>query len=110
VGREEEAATLFGHAPPPPRSAPSDSPPHVGAVAVGQKACLFAPNDPSEAGDEDCRQCVLADSGVGPRPTHFQRFEGDPNPVDVDFRFERFAEVTPDAYASDHCPVFFEVP
>jgi hypothetical protein len=53
---------------------------------------------------------VLADGGVGPRLTHFQRFEGDPNPVDVDFRFERFAEVTPDAYASDHCPIFFEVP
>jgi hypothetical protein len=32
---------------------------------------------------------VLADGGVGPSRTHFQRLEGDPDPVEVDFRFER---------------------
>ena len=53
---------------------------------------------------------ILADGGLGPKLTHFQRFDGDPNPVDVDFRFERFEEVTPEAYASDHCPIFLEFP
>jgi CrcB protein len=37
-----------------------------------------------------------------------ERFDADP--VDVDFRFERFEGVTPEAYASDHCPVFVRVP
>jgi endonuclease/exonuclease/phosphatase family metal-dependent hydrolase len=53
---------------------------------------------------------ILVDGGIGPKLTHLQRFDGDPDPVDIDFRFERFAGVTPEAYASDHCPVFFEVP
>ena len=53
---------------------------------------------------------MLADGGIGPKLTHLQHFDGDPNPVDVDFRFERFEGVTPEAYASDHCAVFFEVP
>jgi endonuclease/exonuclease/phosphatase family metal-dependent hydrolase len=53
---------------------------------------------------------TLADGGVGPRQTHFLRTDDDANPTPVDFRFDRFAEVTPDTYASDHCPVFFEVP
>jgi hypothetical protein len=30
--------------------------------------------------------------------------------VEVDFRFERFPDVALQSYASDHCPVFFEVP
>jgi hypothetical protein len=52
---------------------------------------------------------VLADGGIGPKLTHVQRFDGDPDPIDVDFRFDRFDGVTPEAYASDHCPVFFEI-
>jgi endonuclease/exonuclease/phosphatase family metal-dependent hydrolase len=53
---------------------------------------------------------ILADGGIGPKVTHLQRFDGDPAPTDVDFRFERFDGVTPEAYASDHCPVFLEIP
>ena len=53
---------------------------------------------------------ILADGGIGPKLTHVQRFDRNPDPVDVDFRFERFAGVSPEAYASDHCPVFLEIP
>ncbi len=53
---------------------------------------------------------ILQDGGIGPRETHFNRIDDDPNPVDVDFRFSRFTGVSPDNYASDHCPVLFEVP
>ena len=53
---------------------------------------------------------ILQDGGIGPKLTHFQRVDGDPNPVDVDFRFERFPDVSPADYASDHCPVFLELP
>jgi hypothetical protein len=53
---------------------------------------------------------VLADGLAGPRKTRYQRREEDPDALDVDFRFKRFAEVRPDVFASDHCPVAFEVP
>ena len=53
---------------------------------------------------------ILQDGGIGPKLTHFQRVDGDPNPVDLDFRFERFPGVSPADYASDHCPVFLELP
>jgi hypothetical protein len=46
---------------------------------------------------------ILAGGGIGPKVTHLQRFDGDPDPVDVNFRFERFEGVTPGAYASEHC-------
>lgn len=52
---------------------------------------------------------VLQDGGIGPKQTHFQRVDDDPNPVDVGFRFPRFNEVDPELYASDHCPVFLEI-
>ena len=53
---------------------------------------------------------ILADQGVGPRKTRYQRRDDDPNPISVDFRFQRFPEVTAQDYASDHCPIFFDVP
>ena len=53
---------------------------------------------------------ILQDGGVGPKKSHFQRVDDDPNPIDVDFRFPRFTEVDPELYASDHCPVFLEIP
>jgi endonuclease/exonuclease/phosphatase family metal-dependent hydrolase len=53
---------------------------------------------------------TLADGGPGPRRTRYHRRDDDPNPIGVDFRFPRFAEVTAKDYASDHCPVFFDVP
>jgi endonuclease/exonuclease/phosphatase family metal-dependent hydrolase len=52
---------------------------------------------------------VLQDGGPGPRQTYFMHGDDDLNPTPVDFRFARFAEVTPDDYASDHCPVFLDV-
>jgi endonuclease/exonuclease/phosphatase family metal-dependent hydrolase len=52
----------------------------------------------------------LQDGGIGPRRTRYQRTDEDPNPIPVDFRFARFPQVTEKDYASDHCPVFFEVP
>jgi endonuclease/exonuclease/phosphatase family metal-dependent hydrolase len=53
---------------------------------------------------------VLQDGGIGPKLTHFQRVDDDPHPIDVDFRFPRFTEVDPELYASDHCPIFLEIP
>ena len=51
----------------------------------------------------------LAD-GTGPKRTNFHRIEDDPNPVSVDFRFGRFADLTDKVYASDHCPLFLTIP
>jgi len=48
--------------------------------------------------------------GFGPRKSHFHAFEGDPNPVDIDFQFPRFAGVDHQNWASDHCPIFLEIP
>lgn len=53
---------------------------------------------------------ILRDGKPGPRTIRYFRTEDDPAPVRLDFRFERFAGVNPEAAASDHCPVFFEVP
>jgi hypothetical protein len=53
---------------------------------------------------------ILQDGGVGPKISHFQRVDDDPHPIDVDFRFPRFPKVDPELYASDHCPVFLEIP
>jgi endonuclease/exonuclease/phosphatase family metal-dependent hydrolase len=53
---------------------------------------------------------TLGDGLSGPKRTNFHRVEDDPSPVSVDFRFPRFADVTNDRYASDHCPVFFTIP
>ena len=53
---------------------------------------------------------ILQDGGIGPKITHFQQVDDDPNPAPVDFRFDRFPDVTTEVYASDHCPVFFTVP
>ncbi|HXF81419.1 MAG TPA: endonuclease/exonuclease/phosphatase family protein [bacterium] len=54
---------------------------------------------------------VLRDGKPAPKLTHFHRFDGDPNPIDVDFRAaERFEGVTSEEDASDHCPVFLGIP
>lgn len=53
---------------------------------------------------------ILADGKPGPKKTHFESKDGDPNPVTLDFRFGRFKKVTSQDYASDHCPVFFDTP
>jgi endonuclease/exonuclease/phosphatase family metal-dependent hydrolase len=52
---------------------------------------------------------TLQDGKPGPKQTHFQHVDDDPNPIAIDFRFDRFAGVTPDEYASDHCPVFLTI-
>lgn len=51
---------------------------------------------------------TLADGLPGRKLTSFVRSDDDPTAVSVDFRFPRFAGVTPDAYASDHCPVIID--
>jgi endonuclease/exonuclease/phosphatase family metal-dependent hydrolase len=53
---------------------------------------------------------VLADGKPGPRFSRFHRRDEDPNPIQVDFRFPRFAQVTPQNAGSDHCPVFLRLP
>jgi len=53
---------------------------------------------------------ILADGKPGPKQSHLHRSDADPNPTQVDFRFTRFKEVTRDNYASDHCPVFLDIP
>jgi endonuclease/exonuclease/phosphatase family metal-dependent hydrolase len=52
---------------------------------------------------------VLKDGSPGPRKVHFERRDDDPNRTDIDFQFPRFKGVTPSLYASDHCPVTFEI-
>ena len=52
----------------------------------------------------------LANGKIGPKTTHLHKMDSDPSPTPVDFQFKRFAGVTPDMHASDHCPVFLEVP
>ena len=41
-----------------------------------------------------------------PKQVRFEAMDDDPNPVPVDFQFERFADVSGENAASDHCPVF----
>ncbi|MCI0687051.1 MAG: endonuclease/exonuclease/phosphatase family protein [Sporichthyaceae bacterium] len=53
---------------------------------------------------------ILADGGTGPRLTRFRRNDEDLVPIPVDFRFPRFPEVSTSVYASDHCPIFLDVP
>jgi len=53
---------------------------------------------------------ILSDGKPGPKKSHFETTDNDPNPVDIDFRFPRFNDVTNQDYASDHCPVFLEIP
>lgn len=45
----------------------------------------------------------LKDGGIGPRQTRLEAADG--TLTKIDFRFERFEEVGPKTYASDHCPV-----
>ena len=52
----------------------------------------------------------LSDGKPGPKRSHFERKDNDPNPVSIDFRFPRFSGVNNEDYASDHCPVFLEIP
>jgi endonuclease/exonuclease/phosphatase family metal-dependent hydrolase len=53
---------------------------------------------------------TLDDGLSGPRQTNFHRIEDDPTPTKVDFRFPRFSDVDRERYASDHCPIFLEIP
>ena len=53
---------------------------------------------------------ILRDGRPGPRLVRFQEREDDPAAVELDFQFPRLPEVNPGLAASDHCPVFFEVP
>jgi endonuclease/exonuclease/phosphatase family metal-dependent hydrolase len=53
---------------------------------------------------------ILTDGGTGPTQTDLHSVDGDSDPDRISFRFPRFPEVSPTSYASDHCPVFFEVP
>jgi len=53
---------------------------------------------------------ILSDLKPGPKRSRFERKDNDPNPIPIDFRFERFPEVNNEDYASDHCPVFLEIP
>ena len=53
---------------------------------------------------------ILSSGATGPRKTRYHRRDDDPKPISTDFSFQRFDGVTQTDYASDHCPVFFEVP
>ena len=47
----------------------------------------------------------LQDGSLGPKKTHLITADDGPQ-TDIGFQFERFEGVTPETYASDHCPVF----
>lgn len=51
----------------------------------------------------------LQDGNTGPKRTRLEQVEDDPNPLELDFQFKRFKEVTPDTWASDHCPLMFDL-
>jgi endonuclease/exonuclease/phosphatase family metal-dependent hydrolase len=53
----------------------------------------------------------LQDGSVKPGQTRIFRTDDDPKPLKTDFQFARFDPVLDDGlYASDHCPVFLEIP
>jgi len=52
----------------------------------------------------------LANGKSGPKLTYLHKMEADPDPTPIDFQFARFNGITPDTCASDHCPVFLQVP
>ena len=41
-----------------------------------------------------------------PKQVKFEAMDDDPNPMGIDFQFERFDDVSNENAASDHCPVF----
>ena len=51
-------------------------------------------------------QSKTIENGLLPREVKFEAADNDPNPVAVDFQFERFNDVSSQNAASDHCPVF----
>lgn len=53
---------------------------------------------------------TLVDGRTGPRHTHWKAHAAAASGSEVDFQFPRFSDVTPSWAASDHSPVFFEVP
>jgi exonuclease III len=50
-------------------------------------------------------QRYLQGGGTGPKQTHLITADAGPA-TEIGFQFARFAGVTPETYASDHCPVF----
>ncbi|MBI4700516.1 MAG: hypothetical protein HY744_05010 [Deltaproteobacteria bacterium] len=53
----------------------------------------------------------LADGSIAPRTTRIFRAHDDPEPERIEFQFPRLADVVEEGItASDHCPVFLEVP
>jgi endonuclease/exonuclease/phosphatase family metal-dependent hydrolase len=53
----------------------------------------------------------LQDGSISPATTRIFCVDNDPNPLRVDFNFPRFSAVIDDGrFASDHCPIFLEVP
>jgi endonuclease/exonuclease/phosphatase family metal-dependent hydrolase len=56
------------------------------------------------------RSRSTVDEGLLPKQAKLERRDDDPAPLKIDFRFPRFPGVTPDLVASDHCPLFLEIP
>lgn len=53
----------------------------------------------------------LQDGSIKPRTTRIFKTDADPNPKRINFQFPRFSAVLDDLwYASDHCPVFIDIP
>jgi hypothetical protein len=93
---------------------------HAGGGSVGQLDYLFL--SPALADLTDGQLPVIERRGIGMRDV--SKRDGDPLPqtvkvltaddappaATIDFRFPRFAAVNAKDRASDHCPVFFELP
>jgi endonuclease/exonuclease/phosphatase family metal-dependent hydrolase len=56
------------------------------------------------------RDVSTVDEGPLPKQAKLERMDDDPAPLKIDFRFKRFPGVTADLSASDHCPLFLEIP
>ena len=85
-------------------------PPGEGRVYGSQRRVRLSEMDAAGRLRLDTVARYLQDGSVGPKKSYFHRQDSDPSPVEVDFHFPRLGKVTPEDYASDHCPVFLEVP
>lgn len=63
-----------------------------------------------EHGGVGFRELSKVDEEPLPKQARLERTDDDPTPLKIDFRFKRLPGVTPHLVASDHCPLFLEIP
>jgi hypothetical protein len=56
------------------------------------------------------REASSVDGLALPKHVKLDVSDAQPHTSTIDFRFDRFPNVTAQSKASDHCPVFFDLP